>query len=251
MKFADLASDWWNPNKNPLISMNPTRISFITKSLLSECKIKDDERKLEPLHGLKILDVGCGGGLLSESLARLGAKVTAIDPSIRIVKAAQEHSLLQGDHRTQSINYLGGMSIESMANEFESHANELKYDAICILEVIEHTSDPKSLMQCAASLLKKPNGTLFISTLNRTLKSYILAIIGAEYITRTLPVGTHSWDKFRTPQEVEQMAKWCGLRQTSLRGMVLEPSLFHFNWRIDEHDLDANWIAAYKHQLSP
>ena len=247
VKFAQLADEWWNPKKNPLISMNPTRISFITQTLISELKLQENVDTYEPFRGLKMLDVGCGGGLLSESLARLGAEVTAIDPSVRIVQAAQEHSHRGGD-RTQSIKYLGGKSIDAMAQEYQNQENESKFDAVCILEVIEHASNPFMLVQSAASILRKPDGILFISTINRTLKSYALTIIGGEYITRMLPIGTHSWDKYKTPDEVEIIANACGLTQMSIKGMIMQPSLFNLTWRLDERDLDVNWIGAYKHK---
>jgi 2-polyprenyl-6-hydroxyphenyl methylase/3-demethylubiquinone-9 3-methyltransferase len=246
-KFARMADEWWNPKKNPLISMNPTRISFITQKLVSKDKLNGSMGIFEPLRGLRMLDVGCGGGLLSESLARLGAEITAIDPSLRIVQAAQEHSN-RGGATTQSIKYIGGKSIEEMAQEYHNKENDSKFDAICILEVIEHASDPVLLVQSAASILRKPDGVLFISTINRTWKSYAMAIIGGEYITRMLPIGTHSWEKFKTPNEVQSTANSCGLEQIAINGMVLEPRIFDLSWRLDERDLDVNWISAYKHK---
>lgn len=247
-KFAHMANEWWDPKKNPLIAMNSTRISFITQTLAPEDYFKENiaRSRFEPLRGLRMLDVGCGGGLLSESLARLGADVTAIDPSLRIVEAAKAHSN-KGDNRTKSIQYMGGLSIEEMAKDYRSKQNS-KFDAICILEVIEHATDPTLLLESAAAVLKNPGGVLFISTINRTIKSYVMVIMGGEYITGMLPIGTHSFQNFKTPDEVESIAKSCGLKKLSMKGMILEPRIFDFYWRLDERDLDVNYIMAFKHE---
>jgi 2-polyprenyl-6-hydroxyphenyl methylase/3-demethylubiquinone-9 3-methyltransferase len=225
-KFSELSKIWWDPKENPLIGMNSIRIQHIL-----DCVELKDKRAL---------DVGCGGGLLSESLARLGANVTAIDPSKELVEQAKRHSQL--DPRTRTINYRGGHTVEELAAEEKE-----KFDVICCLEVIEHVTDIHSLLNAMSSLLK-PNGKLFLSTINRTAKSHAAAIVGAEYIMRYLPVGTHDWDTFKSPQEVSTIVKECGLEQVHVTGMVLTSPPFQgrWNWKLDEQDTDVNWIGTYQ-----
>lgn len=199
---------------------------------------------------MRALDVGCGGGLLSESLSRLGADVTAIDPSVPLVEMAKERS--QIDFRTRSINYQGGTSVEELAQEEPD-----KFDIICILEVLEHAADVDNLLQAACSLLKPPSedsrgGMLFVSTLNKTRKSHALAIVGAEYVMGYLPVGTHDWEKFCSPLEMERRMNRVGLKPVNVSGMVLTapwsaPPFSSWDWRLDETDVDVNWIGAYQH----
>lgn len=275
--------------------MNPTRMEFITKTLQMNNRLHDRIRNsndigidiginidndngeknnaYQPLNGLKALDVGCGGGLLSESLARLGANVTAIDPSKEVANAAYEHSQLDPTIANR-IDYRGGTSVEDLAREMqiretantctsngqsesESQTSSPLFDVICILEVIEHATDPRSLIESAASLLKKPStghpnggdgGILFISTINRTAKSYAIAIVGGEYVTGKLPVGTHDWNQFKSPQEVHSLVgNYCGLREVNLSGMVLKPPFFDLRWELNTLDTDINWIGAYCH----
>ena len=267
-KFSSMASTWWNPDQNPLISMNPTRMEFIISTLEQNQNIIINDRNdnksssslllYEPLKGLKALDVGCGGGLLSESLARLGANVTAIDPSEEVANAAYEHSKL--DSRLENkIEYKGGTSVEDLAFEYNKEKNKTNnsdvelYDVICILEVIEHATNPTSLLQNAISLLKPPSidnpkgGMLFISTINRTIKSYGIAILGGEYITGKLPIGTHSWNSFLSPQEVKGLVGKFGLEEVNMTGMVLKPPFYDLRWEMNKLDTDVNWIGAYSH----
>lgn len=263
-KFSSLASTWWDPKQNPLISMNPTRLSFITQTYQSFLEKNNEENKLakevpyQPFKGLKMLDVGCGGGLTAESFARLGADVTAIDPSKEIIDIAMMHSKLETV--TSKIDYRA-MSIESLAEEYDirtgegEEANKDLFDIICILEVIEHSTDTQSLIQAASSLLRRPKknsesvrgGILFISTINRTIKSYGIAIIGGEYISRSLPIGTHSWSQFLSPAEVKALVKHAGsgLKELSTSGMILQPPFYDLRWKLDKTDLDVNWIGAY------
>ena len=213
--------------------MNIIRMKYIIDVL-------GDSSKPDSLNEVSALDVGCGGGLLSESLARLGANVTAIDPSKELVAQAVRHGQL--DPRTRSIDYRGGYSVEMLADESNS-----KFDVICLLEVLEHATDPISILSSIRRLLK-PNGKLFISTLNRTVKSQLVAIVGAEYVMRYLPVGTHNWNEFRSPREVEALINDAGLVQLDMTGMVLTspPLGGNWNWTLDPNDTDINWIGAYE-----
>ena len=269
-KFSSFASSWWDARSNPLVGMNPIRIQFIREVLLSNSTSLDDERMTPPsssrsqqqeqrtllplLHGKTCLDIGCGGGLLTESLSRLGASlVIGLDASSPVVEAAKAHSssslfhhyghagrskMIGGEGkggRTQ-LRFIGGMTVEEFASRWpnlimdkddsqqsssslpssssfdipsnkhnhDDEGDENKFDIITALEVIEHVPNPTSLLQAASTLLK-PNGTLFISTINRTIKSYALAILAAEYVTQKVPRGTHSWTQFRSPDEVCRM----------------------------------------------
>jgi len=250
LKFSNLASTWWKVEHNPLISMNPIRMSFISEQISKQHSIPlhHNAKAYEPFKGLKALDVGCGGGLLSESMARLGASVIAVDPSQEVAKAAQIHS--RRDPKTSNIDYKGGMSVEELAANKEYQSS---FDIVCVLEVIEHATDPKSLMQSAVSLLKKPSefgpgGMLFVSTINRTVKSYGIAIVGGEFVTGKLPIGTHDWNKFLSPTEVNGLVKEFGLEEVAKRGMILRPPYFDLKWYLDAHDFDVNWIGSYQHQ---
>ena len=262
-KFSLMASSWWDSTHNPLIGMNPVRVSFIVETLRSNGRIprrcaSDLVPRNKPLSGLRALDLGCGGGLLSESLSRLGASVTAIDPSEEVTAAAKEHS--RHDPKTNEIDYRGGVSVEKLVREYgvddcstSVSLNDDLFDIICMLEVIEHATDQQRILDSATKLLKrpthdgKPGGTLFVSTINRTAKSYALAILGAEQIMRVLPVGTHTWEKFVSPDEAEAMTRKLGLKTLHVCGMVLEPPFFNMTWTLDYKDMDINWIGAYSH----
>jgi 2-polyprenyl-6-hydroxyphenyl methylase/3-demethylubiquinone-9 3-methyltransferase len=243
-KFAKISKTWWDPKINPLVGMNPIRVEYMMQQLQSSALNNNKTKNLPPLSGLKALDVGCGGGLLSESLARLGATVMAIDPSTELVEQAQHHARL--DRRTRSIDYRGGWTVEQLAEE-QPTAQE-SFDIICLLEVIEHVTDVDSILKAVSTLLK-PGGTLFISTMSRTLKSNVVAIVGAEYVMRYLPPGTHDWNQFRSPDEVQILMKKVGLlEQVDISGMVLaSPPLFgQWNWKLDPKDTDINWIGTYR-----
>jgi 2-polyprenyl-6-hydroxyphenyl methylase/3-demethylubiquinone-9 3-methyltransferase len=241
-KFAKFSKTWWDPKINPLVGMNPIRVEYMIQQLPSSSTNKTNN--LPPLSGLTALDVGCGGGLLSESLARLGATVMAIDPSTELVEQAQHHARL--DRRTRSIDYRGGWTVEQLAEQQAQESNQL-FDVICLLEVIEHVTDVDSILKAVSSLLK-PDGTLFVSTMSRTLKSKVVAVVGAEYVMRYLPPGTHDWNQFRSPDEVQTLVKKVGLEQVDASGMVLaSPPLFgQWNWKLDPNDMDINWIGAYR-----
>jgi len=250
-KFDEVGSMWWEPNtaSAPLLAMNPCRVGYITSQLnAAAADFEAGQRKVGlPLEGFSILDVGCGGGILSEALARCGASVVGIDPSKGVVEAAKNHSARES--QTAAIEYQGGTSIES----FLANNKGKKFDAICILEVLEHTDNPISLIRSASELLDE-KGLLFVSTINKTLKSNLLAVVGAEHITRMIPVGTHEWSKFLSPESVRRMGEECGLSERDRKGMVvtLDSLVFSkfdatkFRWRLDNDDLDVNWIACYE-----
>lgn len=234
-KFSSMNQSWWEASRNPLIHMNATRVGYIVNQL------PHSNNSPLPLQNKKALDIGCGGGLLSESLARLGARVTAVDPSEDLVEVAKLHAQL--DARTRTIDYQSGLTAEDLVN---THAES--FDVVCLLEVIEHASDVESLVQAAARLVKPGGGTLFISTMNQTWKSYLLTIVGAEYIMGYLPIGTHNWNQYLSPAQVAELTSLYGLREKHVCGMVLDkPPLFgSWDWRLDENDTDVNWIAVYQ-----
>ena len=192
--------------------------------------------------------LGCGGGLLSESLARLGAQVTAIDPSESLVAMAKEHAIQTGDPRLKRIDYRGGTSVEELANTFTSSGSAEKYDIVTLLEVLEHVTNVPSLVEAAASLVKEDTGLLFVSTMNRTWKSHLLTIVGAEYIMGYVPRGTHDWNQYLAPQEVTQIMDRFGMELVNVSGMVLSkpPICGDWDWKLDPHDTDVNWIGAYR-----
>ena len=187
-KFSKIAEEWWNPKGKfkPLHKFNPIRISYIKNNIISTFKLKN---KKKPLDQIKILDIGCGGGLLSEPMCRLGASVTGIDASQKNIKIAQLHAKK------------GNLKINYICTSPEKMNSNKKFDVILNMEIIEHVEDINFFLESSASLLKK-NGIMFVATLNKTLKSYIFAIIGAEYIMRWLPIGTHEWEKFVKPEEL-------------------------------------------------
>ena len=189
-KFSKLAKDWWNPNGKfkPLHLFNPTRIRFIKEKLISYFKLNSNTD--EPLKKLKILDIGCGGGLLCEPLSRLGAEMTGIDASKNNIEVAKLHS----KEMNLNINYI------NCAPENFNFKN--KFDVILNMEVIEHVSNVEIFIQNCSKLTRE-NGIMFVATINRNLKSYLFAILGAEYILRWLPIGTHDWNKFLTPEELK------------------------------------------------
>lgn len=205
-KFSVMADEWWDENGKfkPLHKFNPERIKYIRDNAVSHFRI-------DSLNGLKILDIGCGGGLLSEPMARLGAEVTGIDASEKNIKIASLHAEKQG----LNINYIC-TSAEDLA------AKKKQFDIVLNMEVIEHVADVSSFMNASCDLLK-PGGLMFIATINRTLKSFAFAIVGAEYILRWLPRGTHEWDRFLKPSEIEAHLSSNGLVLRKLDGMSYNP----------------------------
>ena len=181
-KFSKIAEEWWNPKGNfkPLHKFNPIRIKYIKENIINEFKLKN---KNQPLHGINILDIGCGGGLLSEPMSRLGAKVVGIDASKKNIEIAKHHL------KESKLN------IKYCSFSPEKFNSNIKYDVILNMEIVEHVENVDIFIKQSTKFLKK-SGTMFIATLNQTLKSYLFAIVGAEYILKWLPIGTHDWQKF-------------------------------------------------------
>ena len=228
-KFSKLASEWWNPNGKfkPLHKFNPVRLEYIKESVAKEFKKK---RTNNSLNNIKILDIGCGGGLISEPMARLGAKVTGIDASSKNVSVAKIHS----KKNNLSINYLN-KSPEQLKNYEE-------YDVILNLEIVEHVKNVGLYIQSCQKLLKK-DGIMFTATINRTLTSYIKAIIGAEYILRWLPIGTHDWNKFLKPEELEKYLSDNKFKTLDVSGLDFNPILR--KWKRSSN-LSVNYIISSK-----
>ena len=227
-KFSKLADEWWDVKGKfkPLHMFNPIRIEYITDNIKKHLKIENNKNFF--LEGLNILDIGCGGGLISEPMARLGANVTGIDASEKNINVARLHSKKSG----LQINYLN-KSPESL-NEKE------KYDIILNLEIVEHVENVNLYIKSCYKLLKK-NGIMFTATLNRSFISYLKAIIGAEYILRWLPIGTHDWNKFIKPEELEQLLNQEKFSTLNLKGLKFNP--FSQKWK-KSNDLSVNYIIC-------
>ena len=228
-KFSRLAKDWWNPNGKfkPLHLFNPTRIEFIKEKLISHFNLDRNKKKL--LKGLEILDIGCGGGLLCEPLTRLGAKMTGIDVSKNNINVAKLHSKKMG------------LNIKYINCSPENIRTKKKFDVILNMEVIEHVSNVNLFINNCSRLIKK-NGIMFVATINKNLKSYLFAIVGAEYILRWLPIGTHDWNKFLTPQELESVANKNKLIQNDMTGVKF--NIFLNKWEISR-DTSVNYISTF------
>ena len=227
--FSKLAKDWWDPNGKfrPLHLFNPARIAFIKDKLISHFKLNLDDK--EPLKKLKILDIGCGGGLLCEPLNRLGAEITGIDASINNVEVAKIHS----KEMNLNINYIHCPPENlNLKNEF---------DVILNMEVIEHVSNVNLFIKNCSKLIKK-NGIMFVATINQNLKSYIFAILGAEYVLRWLPIGTHDWNKFLTPQNLEIITSKNNFLAGEIVGMKF--NLFSKKWS-KSNDPSINYISTF------
>jgi len=230
-KFSRIADEWWSETGKfkPLHKFNPIRISYLRKKIVEHFSL--DDKKIAALEGLKILDVGCGGGLISEPFSHMGAEVTAIDASeknIAVAKIHAEKSQLKIDYRVTTS--------EEIAEEGK------KFDVVFALEIIEHVANVEKFIQSCAALTK-PGGLMFIATMNRTIKSLAFAKFAAEYVLRWLPIGTHDWKKFLKPSEINFYATASGLELQELRG-------FHYNIFADEwkesDDLEINYIACFR-----
>jgi 2-polyprenyl-6-hydroxyphenyl methylase/3-demethylubiquinone-9 3-methyltransferase len=228
-QFARLAAEWWDENGKfrPLHKIGPARLGYLRAELVRH--FKRDPNSLRPFDGLTILDIGCGGGLISEPLAKLGATVTGIDPGVENVEAARRHAAETG------------VSIIYRATRIEDLvAEQAQFDAVLCLEVVEHVPDVAAFVAETAKLVR-PGGLMLLSTLDRTLKSYALAIIGAEYILRWLPVGTHQWERFVTPEELAGFCTRAGLARPSFEGLVYSP--LGDVWSLST-DTDVNYFAS-------
>ena len=227
-KFSKIAAEWWNPDGKfkPLHKFNPIRIKYLKENIVNSFKLKN---KINPLTGLNILDIGCGGGLLSEPISRLGANVTGIDASDKNIKVAKLHS----EKNKLKINYFCSSPEKLKVKE--------KFDVILNMEIIEHVEDIDFFLKSCSKLLKK-NGLMFVTTINRTLKSYVFAIVGAEYILRWLPIGTHEWEKFVKPEELKKNLMKYNLTLHNLDGMNF--NILKDEWSISK-DLSVNYIGKF------
>ena len=229
-KFEAMAAEWWNPNGTfkPLHMLNPCRLDYITSQIASE--FDRDITAPMPFAGLRILDIGCGGGLLSEPMARLGAEVVGADPAPRNIPVARLHAEQSGlviDYRLTT------------AEELAAAAEQ--FDVVLNMEVVEHVPDPQTFLTACQTLLK-PGGLMICSTLNRNPKSFGMAIIGAEWVMRWLPKGTHDWRKFIAPDELAEFIRRAGLDPVDRKGMVFNP--FAWSWSLSSHDLSVNYVTA-------
>jgi 2-polyprenyl-6-hydroxyphenyl methylase / 3-demethylubiquinone-9 3-methyltransferase len=228
-RFDALGDKWWDPEgpMAPLHRINPVRIGWARDLIARHFKLETPVGA--PLAGVDLLDVGCGAGLFAEPLARLGANVVGLDPAPAAIEAARQHAEETGVR----LAYRMG-TVEALAEE------RRLFDVVCAMEVVEHAADPRRFVATAASLVK-PGGLFLASTINRTLRSFALAIVGAEYVLRWLEPGTHHWEQFVTPIELTGFARAAGLRCRSLRGMVYDP--FRRDWRLSS-DTGVNYLFA-------
>jgi len=225
-KFSKIAEEWWDPNGKfkPLHNFNPIRIKYIKDNIVEDLNIKSSNK---PLKNIKILDIGCGGGLLSEPMCRLGASVVGIDASKKNIEVAKFHAKknkLKIDYKVASPEML---------------KTQVKFDVILNMEIVEHVEDINFFIKESSKLLKK-NGLMFVATLNKTLKSYAFAIIGAEYILKWLPIGTHDWEKFVKPNDLIEISKKHNLILKKLDGMKF--NILDNSWQVSD-DISVNYIT--------
>jgi len=227
-KFSKIAEEWWDPHGKfkPLHNFNPIRISYLKENIVKTFNLK---KKDKILSGVKILDIGCGGGLLSEPMSRLGAEVIGIDASEKNIEIAKVHAKKSG------------LNIQYFCSSPEKFKTDLKFDVILNMEIIEHVEDVDFFLQSCSKLLKD-KGIMFVATLNKTLKSYLFAIIGAEYILKWLPIGTHEWEKFVKPEDLINITKKYDLNLYDLKGVKL--NLITNNWMLSS-DKSVNYIAKF------
>jgi 2-polyprenyl-6-hydroxyphenyl methylase/3-demethylubiquinone-9 3-methyltransferase len=235
-RFRRMAEDWWDAKGKfrPLHQIGPARIGFTRDEAVRH--FGRGARSLRPLEGLTVVDIGCGGGLVSEPMARLGARVTGIDPTARNIEIARLHAAesdLVVDYRC--------MLAEDLIEEGE------RFDIVLCLEVVEHVPDVGQFVKVLRQLMA-PNGLMVVSTINRTLKSFALAIVGAEYVLRWLPRGTHRWDRFVAPDELRRHLEAAGLVQREIRGMIYNP--FTDIWSLGQ-DTDVNYLVAAVDAAAP
>ena len=229
-KFEAMAAEWWDLDGKfkPLHMMNPVRLGYITAQIAAEFGRDPDADA--PFEGLRILDIGCGGGLLCEPMARLGATVVGVDAAPRNIPVAQVHAEQTG----LQIDYRVGTA-EDMAADGE------QFDVVLNMEVVEHVADPQVYLDACAALLR-PGGLHICSTINRNPKSYVMAIIGAEHVMRWLPKGTHQWSKFITPDELFDLLSRAGMTPVDRKGFVFNP--LGWSWSLSDRDLSVNYVTA-------
>jgi len=227
-KFSKIAAEWWNPEGKfkPLHKFNPIRIKYIKENIISNFKLNN---KIKPLSGVNILDIGCGGGLLSEPMSRMGANVTGIDASDKNITIAKLHS----KKNKLKINYL--------CSSPEKLNIKKKFDVILNMEIVEHVEDVDFFLKSCSQLLKR-NGIMFVATINKTLKSYVFAIVGAEYVLRWLPIGTHEWEKFVKPKDLKKILMKYNLSLNKFDGMNF--NIIKDEWSIST-DLSVNYIGKF------
>ncbi|MBU3260492.1 bifunctional 2-polyprenyl-6-hydroxyphenol methylase/3-demethylubiquinol 3-O-methyltransferase UbiG [Roseovarius sp. PS-C2] len=229
-KFEAMAAEWWDPNGKfkPLHMLNPCRLDYVTAQIAAE--FDRDLNADAPFSGLRILDIGCGGGLLSEPMARLGATVVGADAAERNIPVAQVHAEQSG----LTIDYRN-TTAEAIAAAGE------QFDIVLNMEVVEHVADPLAYLTACQTLLK-PGGLHICSTINRNAKSFAMAIVGAEYVMRWLPKGTHEWNKFITPDELFDLLEKAGLSPVDRKGFVFNP--VSWQWSLSAKDLSVNYVTA-------
>ena len=229
-KFQAMATEWWDPNGKfkPLHMLNPCRLDYITSQIAAE--FGRDLSDPLPFRGLRLLDIGCGGGLLSEPMARLGAYVVGADAAERNIPVANVHAEGQG----LNIDYRH-TTAEDLAASGE------QFDVVLNMEVVEHVADPLIFLTASRALLK-PGGLMTCSTINRNPKSYMMAIVGAEHVMRWLPKGTHDWSKFITPDELYDLLRSSGLDPVDRKGFVFSP--VNWDWRLSDRDLSVNYVTT-------
>ena len=229
-KFEAMAAEWWDPNGKfkPLHMLNPCRLDYVVAQICAE--YGRDKTARAPFAGLRILDIGCGGGLLSEPMAYLGADVVGADAAPRNIPVARIHAEQSGltiDYRVTTAEALAAAGEE--------------FDVVLNMEVIEHVADPLAYLTACAALLK-PGGMMLCSTLNRNPKSFLMAIVGAEYVMGWLPKGTHEWAKFITPDELYDLIRKAGLEPVDRKGYVFNP--LAWTWSLSDRDLSVNYVTA-------
>ena len=227
-KFSKIAEEWWDPEGKfkPLHKFNPIRISYIKQNIINTLGIKNENK---PLEKIKILDIGCGGGLLSEPMSRLGAEVVGIDASEKNISVAKLHAMKNK------------LNIKYLCASPETLKTDLKFDVILNMEIIEHIENINLFLESCSKLLNK-GGIMFVATINKTLKSYLLAIVGAEYILRWLPIGTHEWEKFVKPDDLEKILKKFDVKLEVFNGMKF--NIIKDQWNIS-NDKSVNYIGKF------
>jgi len=229
-KFTAMAAEWWDPKGKfrPLHKFNPVRLGFIRDTIEAHFQLNPSDRR--PFAGLRVLDIGCGGGLVSEPMTRLGASVTAVDASEANIKTAMTHA------------EQGGLEIDFRAGTVEAliEQGEAPFDVVLNLEVVEHVADPAQFLKDCASLVK-PGGVMIVATLNRTAKAFALAIVGAEYVLGWLPRGTHEFEKFLRPEEIESPMREAGLTVEAPQGVSFNP--ISDQWRLSD-DTKVNYLMV-------